>query len=754
MSDEPLGVSQKRGDAPAKVTGVAQYPGDKWLEGTLYAKVVFSDRPHARMLSMDTSAARSVGGVVLVLTAPDVPVNEYGLEVFDQPVLVGVNSTGRSAVPSDVSHWEADHVAVVVAESMEAAEVASQLIRIDWEDLPTVSDIDEALAGNVLVRPDINRSNNICCSYRLRKGDVSMGWDAADVEVSAEYQLPHQEHAYLQPEAAFGYMDDNNRITVEIAGQWTRSDQEQIAHALDLPLDRVRVIYPAIGGAFGGREDMSLQIVLALAVWRLSEQGIRRPVRMQWSREESIVGHHKRHRGRIHARWGATRDGRVVVAEADCILDTGAYYYTTKTVLGHLHLTVCGAYEIPNLRVNSDAVFTNAVPGGAFRGFGAPQGSFVAETQMNKLAALLGIDPVEIRRINCLGEGSIGPTGTVMPPGVSLATVIDRCAEEAHWREQLAEPPDFSPFASLPPDSRSLRRGRGFACAFKNVGFSLGFPERCEAQVVLHGSNNIDRVELFSGAADVGQGSDTVLRQMTAAAVGVPMDHVEAHFADTATSGDSGSTSASRMTFMGGNAILGACRAANARWLEGDRPAVGWFRYVPPPTDALDAIDSHGTPYFAYGFGADAVDLSVDIETGHIVVHHVVSAVDAGRAINPAMIVGQIEGGVVQGHGYAITENLQVHRARIVNPRFSTYLIPGILDVPRKVRPVVVEEADPRGPWGVRGMAEVPLIPYAPAVIAALYEATGVWFDQLPLTPDYVRAHLRAHGVGRILDGS
>ncbi|MHB1611670.1 MAG: xanthine dehydrogenase family protein molybdopterin-binding subunit, partial [Sulfobacillus sp.] len=562
------------------------------------------------------------------------------------------------------------------------------------------------------------------------------------------YEVPYQEHAYLQPEAAIGYIDDEGRVTIEIAGQWTRQDQEQIAHALDLPVDRIRVIYPAIGGAFGGREDMSMQIVLALAVWRLAEQGVSRPIRSQWSREESIIGHHKRHRGRIHARWGATNDGRVVVAEADCLLDAGPYYYTTKTVLGHLHITVSGPYDIPNLRVDSDAVYTHAVPGGAFRGFGAPQGAFVAETQLNKLAALLGIDPVEIRRINSLREGSIGATGTVMPPGVSLPTVIDRCAEESHWLEPPTSMTPFSPFASLPPDPRSVRRGRGFACALKNVGFSLGFPERCEARVILHGFDQIEHVELFSGAADVGQGSDTVLRQMTAEAVGVPTELVKAVFADTATGGDSGSSSASRMTFMGGNAILGACEEARERWLAGERPAVGWFRYVPPSTDALDAINSHGTPYFAYGYGADSVDLSVDIDTGHIVVHEVVCAVDVGRSINPSMIIGQIEGGVVQGHGYAVTENLQVHKARIVNPRFSTYLIPGILDVPDRVRSVIVEEADPRGPWGVRGMAEVPLIPYAPALVAALHDATGVWFDQIPLTPDRVRAHLRAHGVG------
>jgi CO/xanthine dehydrogenase Mo-binding subunit len=744
-----LGASERRGDAPAKVTGAALYPGDLQPAGVLHAKVVFSDQPHARMVSMDVSAARSAPGVVLVLTAADVPVNEYGLTMLDQPVLVGLGDTGRSTVPSDVSRWEGDQIAVVVAETIEQAHHAAGLLAVEWEPLPVVGDLDAALRDEVLVRPDVNAKTNEYIRYKLRKGDMAAGWAEAVAVVEATYEVPYQEHAFLQPEAAVSHIDEEGRVTVQIAGQWTHEDQEQIAHALDLPMDRVRVVYPAIGGAFGGREDMSLQIVLALASLRLSEAGDQRPVRCQWSREESIVGHHKRHRGRVHARWGANAEGRIVAAEADCYLDAGPYNYTTNKVLGNLHLSVCGPYEMDNVRVDSSAVFTNAVPGGAFRGFGAPQGVFVAETQMNKVAEALGIDPVEIRRVNGMREGSIGPTGTPMPPGVSLSRVVERCAEEAGWTEPLPSVVPTSPFASLPPDPRSLRRGRGFACAMKNVGFSFGFPERCDAKVVLHGDEEIERVELFNGAADVGQGAHTAFRQMAAEAVGVPVECVEAEFSDSATGGDSGSASASRLTFMGGNAILGACEEAQKHWLEGDRPATGIFRYVPPPTDPLDDIDSFGVPNFAYGYGAESVDLTVDVETGHIVVHEAVCAVDAGRAINPALVAGQIEGGVVQAHGYAVTEELVVRDARIVNPRLSTYLMPGILDVPERVRAVIVEEADPRGPWGARGMAEMPIIPYAPAVVAALHDATGVWFDRFPLTPAHVRAGLRAHDVGR-----
>ncbi|HET9600027.1 MAG TPA: xanthine dehydrogenase family protein molybdopterin-binding subunit [Acidimicrobiales bacterium] len=735
-----------------KVTGAARYPADLQPDDVLHARVVFSGRPHARMVSMDTSAAEATPGVVAVFTAADVPVNEYGLTMFDQPVMVGLGGTGRSRVAADISRWDADQIAIVVAETRDAADGAAERIDVEWEDLPVVGDLDAALTGDVLVRPDLHPESNVYVTYRLRKGDVAEGWQQAEVVIEGSYEVPYQEHAYLQPEAAVSSIDEAGRITVSIAGQWTHEDQEQIAHALDLPPDQIRVIYPAIGGAFGGREDMSLQIVMALASWRLAGRGEHRPIRCQWSREESMVGHHKRHRGRVRARWGATADGRIVVAEATCHLDAGAYNYTTNKVLGNLHLCVSGPYEIPNLAVDSHGVLTNAVPGGAFRGFGAPQGAFVAETQMNKLAERLGIDPVELRLRNSLRDGSTGPTGTEMPPGVSLPVVIDRCAAAANWGQPAPELAALSPFASLPPDAGTLRRGRGFACGFKNVGFSFGFPERCEARLVLHGGEDgldaVERVELFHSGAEVGQGAHTAFIQMAAEAVGVPVEQVDAVFSDTALTGDSGSASASRLTWMSGNAILGAAEEAEKRWRAGDRPAVGEFRFVPPPTESLNDIDSQGTPNFAYTYGAQVIDLTVDIETGHLVVNDAICAVDAGKAINPDLVAGQIEGGVVQAHGYAITEDLQVRDARIVNPRLSTYLMPGILDIPRQVTPVIVEEPDPRGPWGARGVAEVPMIPYAPAVVAALHDATGVWFDSFPLTPDRVVAGLRANGIG------
>jgi CO/xanthine dehydrogenase Mo-binding subunit len=742
----PIGQSKFRVDAPGKVTGDALYPADIMRKNYLHARVVFSGKPHARMLSMDLTAAESIEGVLGIFTAKDVPVNEYGLTIQDQPVLVGLNDTGRSKVPADVSRFEGEQIAIVVAETPEIAQKAAESIQIDWEDLPLVNDIFEARKDEILVHPEAG--TNSFKHYLIRKGDMDAGWNEADVIIEGCYEVPHQEHAFLQPEAAISYIDEAGRITVEISGQWTHEDQEQVAHALDIPAEKIRIIYPAIGGAFGGREDMSLQIVMALASWKLHEKGESRPIRAQWSREESIVGHHKRHRAVVETRWGATKEGKIIAVEANVYMDAGAYNYTSNKVLGNFHLCVAGPYEIPNARIDSYAIYTTTIPGGAFRGFGAPQGAFVAENQMNKLAEKLGIDPVELRLKNTFHDNSIALTQTPMPAGVSIAKVIEECAKAAHWDEPLAQANAFQAFASLPASDDSIRRGRGFACSFKNVGFSFGFPERCVAKIELHGKTEIEHAILYHSAAEVGQGAHTVLKQMTAEALGIDDDLVQLIMSDTAFTGDSGSVSASRMTFMAGNAIRAAAEKALEAWKNENRPAFGELRFTPRPTEMIDEITGKGDANISYGYVAEAVELSVDIETGHIFVERVVCANDVGHAINPDLVTGQIEGGVVQAYGYAITENLKLANGHILNPRLSTYLIPGIRDIPAKVEAVIVEEPDPQGPWGARGMAEMPFIPLAPAVTAALHDATGVWFDKIPLTPENVVKKLRENGIG------
>ena len=733
--------SLHRVDAPGKVTGAALYPGDLTPDNLLYGKVLFSGQPHARMVSMDISDALAVPGVVAIFTAKDVPVNEYGLIFPDQPVLVGL---GSDHPHSDISLWEGDHVAVIVAETETAASLARNAIKIEWEPLPVITDMAEAMKDEVILHPW--HGSNILKKYQIRKGDMEAGWAAADVVIESTYSLPYQEHAYLQPEAGLSYIDDAGRVTIEIGGQWTHEDREQVAHALGLPEEQVRIIYPAIGGAFGGREDMSLQIVLGLAALRLQEMGIERPVRIIWSREESIVGHHKRHEARVRTKWGATKEGLVTAVSAELLMNSGAYAYTSTKVLGNFHLMVTGPYEIPNAHIDSYAITTNNVPGGAFRGFGGPQGAFAAENQMNKLAAALSMDPVEIRLKNALTEDSLLTVQTPLPPGVSLTEVIKRCAREAEWgseRLSVNGNRSFTSIQSLPPSPQSLKRGRGFACSFKNVGFSFGAPENCHAIIELHGTAEIEKVILRHAAADVGQGSHTALKQMAAAAVGVDISLVELDMSDTATSSNSGSVSASRMTFMAGNSIRGAAAKALAAWENEERPAIAHYKYVPPPTEPYDPETGVCMPNFSYGYVAEVVELTVDVETGHIYIDRVVCANDVGKAINPTLVEGQIEGAIVQAHGYALMENLQTKDGRIVNPLLSQYLIPGIRDIPAQVESVIMEVPDPIGPWGARGMAEMPFLPLAPAITAALHDATGVWFDQVPLTPSRIMEKLR-----------
>jgi CO/xanthine dehydrogenase Mo-binding subunit len=401
-----VGRSVPRVDAYAKVTGEAKYPGDLSMAGMLHAKTLFARRPHARILSIDTSAAEAVPGVVAIFMARDVPVNERGLQIPDQSVLCGPDSPKAGA---DIVRFVGDQIALIVAETESAAAAARDVMRVEFQDLPALTDPFEALEPEAPrlhsrrylseIHPELSAEGNLISHHQIRKGDTTSAWQQADVVVEAEYRTPSQEHAYLQPEAGLAYLDDVGRITVAVAGQWTSEDQHQIAHALNLPLERVRVIYPAIGGAFGGREDVSVQIVLALAAWKL-----RRPVKMVWSREESILGHCKRHPIRIHSKWGATREGKLVAAEIRVVADGGAYCYTTNKVLGNTTATCAGAYVIPNVKVDVDGVYTNNLPSGAFRGFGSPQAIFAAEMQMNKLAQALDMDPLELRLKNLLGQ--------------------------------------------------------------------------------------------------------------------------------------------------------------------------------------------------------------------------------------------------------------------------------------------------------------------------------------------------------------
>jgi CO/xanthine dehydrogenase Mo-binding subunit len=719
--------------------GTTAYPGDLNPPNVASMKILFAGRPHAIVRRIDTADAESLPGVLAVLTAKDVPANEYGLIMPDQPVLCGPGSSNPHA---ERVRFVGDQVALVIAETEALAAEGARRIAVDYEDLPIVTDVLQARQPDApLLHPETG--SNVFCHYRIRKGEAAAGLARAAVIVDQEYRTPAQEHAYLQPEAGVGSIDEAGRVLVQLAGQWTHEDQQQIAHALGLPADQVRVQYTAIGGAFGGREDMSVQIVLALAAWRLYQRGIRRPVRIIWSREESILGHHKRHPYVIRATWGATSKGQLLAAQMEIIQDGGAYAYTSTKVLGNSTLMCTGPYKVPNVSVDSYSVYTNNLPHGAFRGFGGPQATFAAEGQMDRLAEALGMDPVEIRMANLLEDGDPLSVGSPLPPGVTIKPVLEECAERAGWTNTgrgWQRPPAS---ALGQPAEPYLRRGLGIACSFKNVGFSFGAPEQCTATIEIHGKKDIERVVLRHAGADVGQGNHTVMTQMAADAVGVPVDKVELIASDTAGTSDSGSASASRLTFMSGNSIRGAADAALAMWKAEDRPAIATYTYRAPKTTKFDPETGKCDPNFAYGYVAEAATVEVDTETGQVRVLNVVCADDVGKAINPQLVQGQIEGGVVQATGYAVLEDFIQKDGYVVTPHLSTYLIPTILDVPKQVESAILEYPDPRGPFGARGMAEMPFLPLAPAVVAAVRNAVGIWINSFPLTPERVHWHLK-----------
>ncbi len=744
-----IGRSIPRIDAYEKVTGKAQFPADIHLPNEAQMKIRFAERPHAIVRSIDTSKAEALPGVLGVFTARDVPINEYGLIMNDQPVLCG---PGSPKPFTDHVRFFGDQVATVVAETAEIAERACKLIEVEFEDLSVLSEVLEAIKPDAtLIHPE--RTSNAFESARIHKGNVEDAFAKAAVIIEGEYRTPIQEHAYLQPEAGIAYMDDEGILVVKVAGQFVHEERKQIAHALDLPPEKVRVVHPTIGGAFGGREDISVQIVLALAAWRLHQRGVPRPVRIVWSREESIIGHHKRHIYILRTRWAADRDGKVTAAEYDIIQDAGAYCYTSNKVMKNTTLTCTGPYDIPNVKVDIRAVYTNNIPGGAFRGFGGPQGAFAAELQMDKLAQALGMDPVEIRWRNLLHEGTPASFGFPHPPGVSLPEVVERCASEAGWQKQdsVWHKPETRlplPWITKPHKTASpaIRRGIGFACGYKNIGYSFGGPESCFATIELHGASKIEKVVLRHAAAEVGQGAHTVLKQMAAEAVGVPIELVETIYADTAYTDHSGSVSASRMTYMAGNSIRGAAEQALQKWKDEERPAIAQFQYKPAKTTPLDPQNGRSElPNYAYGYMAQAAAVEVDTETGQVHVLDVITVNDVGKAINPQQVEGQIEGAIVQAIGYTIFENFIQKDGYTKTNTLSTYLIPGILDIPDQIQSVIMEIPLPGAPWGARGVGEMPYITLAPAVMAALHDATGVWFNEFPLTPERV-----LRGLGKI----
>lgn len=764
MKTKIVGQSLPRIDAYDKVTGQARYPDDFSMPGMLHGKVVWSEHPHARVRRIDTSKAEAYPGVVRVITYQDVPVNEYGINITDQPVLVA---------EGDKVRWVGDRMAIVVAETERAAEEARRLVQVDYEPLPVVTDPREAMRspepvegkpGAPLVH-DERGDTNVLRHIQIRKGDVEAGFARADVVVEGYYVTPHVEHAYLQPEAGLGYIDEQGRVTVVCAAQWPHDDLHQIAHILNLPEDQVREIVPAVGGAFGGREDMYIQHLLALCAYV-----VRRPVKMVFSREESITRTGKRHPFYLRHRWGATRDGKLTAVEIEGISDAGAYASTSIPVLANATSFFAGPYVVPNAKIDGYTVYTNNAVSMAMRGFGATQSPVAYEQQMDKLAEALGMDPVELRLKNLFDEGAVAVTGNPMPPGVGIKETLRQAARAAGWREENGR--WWKPALSLAlsgvegavegpglgqPSAQHKRRGIGVACAYKNIGYSFGFDDKTTARVelTLEESGAVGRARVRVGASDVGEGVHTALAQIAAETLEVPLERVEMTLLDTAEVPDAGSSSASRHVYISGNAVLRACQEAKAKWEAVLRAETGESHIEAEytfhgrsvrPTTPYDPQTGQCEPHITYGYATQIALVEVDTETGEVDVLKVWAAHDVGRAVNPEMVLGQIGGGVHMGLGYALVEEFIQQEGLVRTRKFAEYQIPTVLDMPPEIVPIIVEVADPAGPYGAKGLGEMTTLPTAPAVLNAIYDAVGVRLERLPATAERVLMEIKRHG--------
>ena len=730
MSTSLIGAGIPRIDAWDKVLGTAMYPADLNMPGVLHGKIVFSERAHARIIGIDTSAARAYPGVVAVFTHADVPCNEFGINVNDQRVLAEGKVRSLS-----------DPVALVWAETEQAALAARKLVKVEYDDLPGVFDPRQAMQPQApLIHEE--HGSNVYRYIKVRKGDITAGFAQADVIVDGYYTTPFEEHAYLQPEAGLAYLDDAGRISIHVAAQWPHDDLHQIAHALKLPQDQIREIVGPIGGAFGGREDISIQIFLALGAYLL-----KRPVKIVYSREDSVRGHGKRHPFYMKYRTGATRDGILTAQEIELIADCGAYASTSGPVLANATSFAPGPYCVPHVKIDAYTVYTNNPTTMAFRGFGANQPCFAYEMQMTKLAEALDMDPVELRMKNVLVNGSVAALGNVIESGVGLKETLQKAAEAAGWRQ--AGQHWMAP--TLPTGSAPYkRRGIGVACGWKNIGYSFGFDDKSTCHVTLRLSDGgISSAMVRIGVAECGQGTTTGLTQIAAEVLGLPLERIEMVVSDTSVAPNAGSSSASRQLYMSGNATRRACLKA----LDALQATHTGADHLPPvieaeatfhardlrPTTPFDPETGLCDPHVSFGWVTNVAEVEVDIETGEVELLRVYAAQDVGKAINRQLIEQQIDGGIVMGQGYSLIEDFAVDNGRILTRNFTEYLIPTALDAPRDLHYIIVEEPDPTGPFGAKGVGELTTIAVPPAILAAIHNATGLWLDTLPATAERVR---------------
>lgn len=698
-----VGESVIRPDGAPKVRGEFEYLGDMEVEGVLWMATRRSDVARARIIAIDTSPALAMAGVHVVLTIDDVPGHRYqGQIVTDQPVFA----------EEEVRHW-GEALAVVVADDEETARLGAAAIEVDLESLTPVVDVDDALE-----RGEVFRSINVRHGDPERRGDVV---------VEAEYEIASQDQAPLGNEAGVAVPDGVGGVDVWGPSQWTHVDHGQLTACLGLTDDQVRVHISGVGGAFGSREDLSVQTHLAMAALRVG-----RPVKAVLDRTEGFAAHVKRHFARMRYRHEADRDGNLVRVEATLLLDGGAYSTTTDAVIANAASFSVGPYRCESTRVDAHALRTNHIPSGAMRGFGANQVMFAVEAQMDRLAAELGLDPMELRRRNAMEAGDRMPTtGQRIDDVLPTREVIDSILAMPITAEGQSTDPRLLPGGTgLTTDRSQVVRGIGYALGFKNLAFSEAFDDYAEAEVELNSAGAVVR----TAAIEVGQGLVTVLQQIVTTVLDV--DEVGVEFVDTSRIGSAGSTSASRQTMMTGSAVLQACERLRDRR---DRfepfPLVERVEFHHRPTDEPDD-DFQGDLHVDFSVAAQRAIVDVDADLGLVRVVQIDTVQDVGKALNPTQVIGQIEGGIAQGMGHAVMEELIYSDSGVLlNPSFTDYLLPTALDMP-DVEAVVMEEPSSWGPFGAKGFAEVPTVAATPAVMAAIRDATGLALTRAPVRPE------------------
>ena len=739
-----VGVSAPRPDGVPKVSGSFEFSSDLHADNMLWGKTLRSPHPAARIISIDTSAAEAMAGVEAVLTHADVPGDlHYGLEHADQPALA-----------VDVIRYQGESVAIVAADHPETARRACEAIVVNYEVLAPLGDPEAAITA-----PAIHPDGNVFRHVVLRHGDVDVELPADTVSVEGTYDVGMQDQAFMGPESGMAVPAEDGGVDLYISTQWLHVDQRQVAACLGLPEDKVRLTLSGVGGAFGAREDLSMQIHLCMLAMRTG-----RPVKMIYSRNESFFGHVHRHPARMWYRHHAAPDGTILKVEAKLIFDGGAYASSSTAVISNAVCFAAGPYKVPVAVIDGWAVRTNNPPCGAMRGFGAVQTCFAHEAQMDRLAAALAIDPVQLRLHNALATGDTLITGQVITGAAPVAEVIETCANaplpdlDGIMGDEMALPGGSGRTADL----ADIRRGIGFAVGMKNIMFSEGYDDFSTARVVLADGKAL----VHSACAEVGQGFVTLAQQIAREVLGV--DEVELHAADTGV-GSAGSTSASRQTWMSGGAVWQAALAVRDEFLAavaadrglpasdlsidddavvdsagtviglavdliGDRRFESTIEFHHDPTEPLDEF-GQGNAHVSFAFAAHRAVVDVDPELGLIRVHHISTSQDVGRVLNPLQTVGQLEGGIAQGVGLAVMEEILVDNGVVRNPSFTDYLIPTALDMPEITIEALIEEPEPKAPFGAKGIGEPPTISSTAAVAAAVRAATGLDLPRVPIRP-------------------